>query len=79
MTTTDFAANLSFFLLTNTGTIFGVWKGKLNAQSQKNLMGRVLGRGTIVINGTDETVLNRVSVCFGQDWDDRNVTLWRVL
>ena len=79
MTTTDYAATLAFFLLDKTGGVCGKWQGKLLAADQRVLFGRVIGRGTIVINGEEETILNRVKVCFGLDWDDRNVTTWREL
>lgn len=42
-------------------------------------MGCFLGKGTIVIDGAEETVCNRVKVCFGFDYDDRSVTPWRAL
>lgn len=76
---TDYAANLAFFLLKETGSIFGCWSGKLSADQQRQLTGRVIGRGRIVIDGSEETVSNRVSVCFGQDWDDRKVIRWAAL
>ena len=79
MTNIDYAAELAFFLLEKTGSVCGTWHGKLTAAEQRTICGRVIGRGTIVINGADETVLNRVKVCFGLDWDDRNVTTWRAL
>lgn len=71
--------NLCSFLIEKTGTIFGVWEGKMSAKEQRELFGRFLGRGTIVIDGTKETIHNRVIVAFGQDWDDRNITRWKDL
>jgi len=71
--TIDFAANLAFFLLEQTGSIIGQWSGKMSAAQQRELMGRFIGKGKIIINGNDETVRNRVKVCFGQDYEDRNV------
>jgi hypothetical protein len=71
--------NLTQFILTKTGTIWGTWSGKLTAVEQRALLGRYIGKGTIVINSFEETVCNRVKVCFGQDWDDRNVTKWSAL
>lgn len=76
---TDFAASLALFLLDKTGSVFGQWSGKLSAKDQRNLFGRFIGKGKIVIDGHTETICNRVKVCFGQDWDDRNVTTWRLL
>lgn len=70
----DYAANLAFFLLEKTGSVCGKWCGRMLAQDQRNLFGRYIGKGIIIINGEDETIRNRVKVCFGADWDDRNVT-----
>ena len=75
----DYAANLGFFLLEKTGSIWGQWKGKMKAEDQRKLFGRFLGKGTIVIDGQTETICNRVKVCFGHDWDDRNVTKFAAL
>lgn len=75
----DYAANLALFLIEKTGSIFGVWQGKLTAAEQRALIGRYIGKGKIVIDGEREEVLNRVRVCFGHDWDDRNVTKWAAL
>ena len=76
---TDYAANLAMFLLRETGSVLGRWSGKMSAQQQRDLMGRFLGKGTIIIDGASEVVKNRVKVCFGMDWDDRNVTTWAEL
>lgn len=75
----DYAANLAMFLLEKTGSVFKVWAGKLSAAEQRALFGRYIGKGQIVINGERETVSNRVKVCFGMDYDDRNVVAWRDL
>lgn len=77
--TTDRAASLALFLTEKKGTPLATWAGKLTADEQRALLGRVLGRGRIVINGNEETVCNRVQVCFGHDYDDRNVTKWAAL
>lgn len=74
MTEQNYASNVCFFLLEKTGSVFGKWEGKMSAKEQRELFGRFLGKGTIVIDGEKEVVLNRVKVCFGLDWDDRNVT-----
>ncbi len=79
MASQDHAASLSLFLLEKTGSVLGQWAGKLTAKEQRALFGRAIGRGNIVIDGTLERVCNRVSVCFGHDWDDRNVCAWRNL
>lgn len=75
----DYAASLALFLLDKTGSVCGEWKGYMSASEQRSLMGRYLGKGRIVIDGRTETVCNRVKVCFGHDYDDRNVTHWRDL
>jgi hypothetical protein len=77
--TFKYSAHPAFFLLEKTGSVCGRWAGKLTAAEQRDLFGRVIGRGTIVIDGTAETICNRVKVCFGHDYDDRNVTPWRTL
>ena len=76
---TDYAANLAFFLLEKTNSVLGQWAGKMSAAEQRQLMGRFIGKGTIIINGDNETVCNRVKIAFGQDWDDRNVTTFAAL
>ncbi len=74
--TIDYAANLAIFLTEQTGSCLKTWAGKLTASEQRALFGRFIGKGTIVVNGTAETICNRVKVCFGMDWDDRSVTKW---
>jgi hypothetical protein len=78
-TPTDYAANLAIFLSEKTGSCLKTWNGKLSAAEQRTLFGRFIGKGTIVIDGTAETICNRVKVCFGMDWDDRSVTKWGAL
>jgi hypothetical protein len=51
----------------------------MSATDQRELFGVFLGKGTIVIDGEQELVFNRVKVAFGMDWDDRNVTAWSAL
>lgn len=75
----DYAANLAIFLTEHSGSCLATWQGKMTAKDQRALFGRFLGKGDIVIDGEEETVLNRVSVCFGMDCDDRNITRWRNL
>lgn len=75
----DYAGNLAAHLLEKTGSVFGTIAAKMTATEQRALFGRYLGKGTIVINGEEETICNRVKVCFGHDYDDRNVTSWRTL
>lgn len=75
----DRAATLALFLTERTGSPLGVWVGRMRAVDQRALFGRVIGKGRIIIDGTAETVTNRVIVCFGHDYDDRNTTRWRDL
>ncbi len=75
----DYAANLAHFLLRHTNSVWGFWKGRMTAQEQRALFGRYIGKGTICIDGEQELIFNRVKVCFGLDYDDRNVFHWRDL
>lgn len=75
----DYAANIALFLLEKKGSVLGLWQGRLSASEQRSLMGRFFGKGIIVIDGATETVCNRVKVCFGHDYDDRNVTKFAAL
>jgi hypothetical protein len=75
----DYAANLALHLIEKTGTVFGTVEAKMTAKEQRELFGKFLGKGTIVIDGERETISNRVKVCFGLDYDHRNVTRWAAL
>lgn len=75
----DYPAALAIFLTEKTGSPLGQWSGRLTASEQRALLGRYIGKGRIVINGTAQTVSNRVRATFGRDWDDRNVTPWHAL
>jgi hypothetical protein len=75
----DYAANLALFLLEKTGSVCGEYIGRMPAADQRALFGRNIGKGKIVINGATETICNRVKVCFGLDYDDRNVMKWNAL
>lgn len=75
----DYAAKLAIFLTNKVSTPLGQYRARMTAAQQRELFGRVIGRGTIVIDGENETVRNRVKVCFGADYDDRNITAWRAL
>lgn len=79
MTNNEAVTNLALYLLEHTSSVCGFWYGKLSAAQQRALFGRYLGKGTILIDGTRETLCNRVKVAFGQDYDDRNVTNWKAL
>lgn len=73
------ATNLAAFLVEKAGSVLATWEGKMTAKDQRKLFGANIGKGTIVINGEQETICNRVSVCFGLDYDERNVTRWSAL
>lgn len=75
----EYAAQLALFLLEKTGSIFGEWSGRMTATEQRALFGQFIGKGLIIINGHQETICNRVKVCFGLDYDDRNIRHWRAL
>lgn len=75
----EYVTNLAFFLMEKTGSIHGRYRGKMTAQQQRELFGRFIGKGTIIIDGHQEIILNRVKVCFGLDWDDRNEVRWNEL
>lgn len=72
----EYAANLAAFVLEKTGSIYGCCAVRMNAAEQRALFGRFIGKGRIVIDGEAETICNRVKVCFGLDYDDRNITKW---
>lgn len=77
----QYAAALALFLLEETGSVLGCWSGRMTAKDQRALFGQFIGRGTIIIDGDKETIVNRVKVCFGLglDHDDRNQRQWRQL
>lgn len=65
----DVCANLAFLCLEKTGTVFGRVKCRLNAENQRKLFGRYLGKGLIVIDGENETITHTVKRCFGLDYE----------
>lgn len=73
----DIITNLAFFLLDNTGSVNGKFKGKLSAKEQRELFGVFLGKGTIEIDGMRETVRHIISVCFGHDFDVKFESKWK--
>jgi hypothetical protein len=64
-TSEDRASALAFFLLDNTGSIFGTWTGAMTASDQRSLLGGVFG-DEIVIDGEAETISHNVSVSAGK-------------
>jgi hypothetical protein len=75
----DAAANLAFFLLENTGSIWGYWYGPMRAADQRKLFGRFIGKGWVCIHGEDETVKHSTSVCFGTMREYQSTHHWRDL
>ncbi|MCG6489740.1 hypothetical protein K6U37_12350 [Vibrio parahaemolyticus] len=75
----DYAANLALFLLEKTGSVMGEFKGRMTAKEQRELFGRFIGKGRIIINGAEETICNRIKVCFGFDFNDINFVKWHEL
>ena len=73
------ATNLAFFLLEKTNSVCGVWKGKMTAANQRALFGKFFGKGTIIIDGEDETVEHYVKVCFGHDYNTTHLVKWNNL
>ena len=65
----SYAANLALYLTERTGSCLGRWRGRMSAKEQRALFGVYFGKGTLVIDGTTETVQHVVKVCFGLDWD----------
>ena len=75
----DYAANLAHFLQAHTGSVYGIWRGRMTASDQRKLFGRHLGKGLLVIDGTQERIRMIVKVCFGTDFDTRADISWREL
>ena len=63
------ATNLAHFLLEKTGSVFGVWQGRLTAKEQRALFGKFIGKGLLIIDGTQEILQHVIKVCFGLDYD----------
>lgn len=75
----DTASNLAMFLLDKTGDVCGQWRGRLTAQQQRVLFGKVLaGKREIRICGKSERILAIRKVGFGQDWETEEWT-WKEL
>jgi hypothetical protein len=77
--TPDYAANLASFLQEKTGSVCGRWRGRMTASQQRDLFGRFLGKGLLVIDGANERIHMIVKVCFGADFDMREDVSWRDL
>lgn len=69
-------ANLANFLMETKGSTLETWKGHMSAKQQRELFGMFLGKGEIVINGTEETIKHVKKVCFGMDYDVTFESAW---
>lgn len=79
LTKYDYAAQLALFLVEKVGSIYGTWQGRMTAAEQRALFGRFIGKGVIIIDGDKEEIHQRVKVCFGTDYDDRDYVNWKDL
>jgi hypothetical protein len=75
----DYAANLAIFLIEKTGTCLGCWKGNLPAAEQRALFGRFLGKGKLIIDGSEERLAHVAKRCFGLDYEVTADLPWRAL
>lgn len=75
----DPAANLAIFLTERKGTPLAAWNGRLSAAEQRALFGRYLGKGTLWIDGSAETVEHTRQVCFGHDCEVTASIKWGAL
>jgi hypothetical protein len=76
---TDRAANLAFFLIENGENVWGKWTGRIHAADQRKLFGKVIGRGFLRIDGSEETVSHIISVAFGAFRDSVSCDTFRNL
>jgi hypothetical protein len=65
----EIVTTLAHFLLSNTGSVCGCYIGTMKAKDQRALFGQFIGKGRIIIDGSDETVKHVIKVCFGLDYD----------
>jgi hypothetical protein len=75
----DHASNLAMFLLERSGSVLGQWKGRLSAAEQRQVFGRFVGKGTLIVDGATERLVHRIKVCFGHDYEDTVNLAWRDL
>jgi len=71
MTKYDFQERIAFFLISKGLNVGSTWEGKLKKAEQVEAFGVYLGRGVIIVNGTNDTVLNTVSICYGTETEVR--------
>ncbi|NIU82893.1 MAG: hypothetical protein GWN31_05290 [Candidatus Thorarchaeota archaeon] len=75
----DYIANIGFFLLQNTGSIWGKWEGKIRVQDQRKLFcGRSFGRKTIMLDGEESIMAVWRTVNFGNDIDYQSLPIKQI-
>lgn len=75
----DYAGNLALFLTEKRGSCLAHWKGKMPAAEQRALFGRFLGKGKIIIDGSEERLAHVVKRCFGLDYEVTADLAWKDL
>ena len=75
----DAAGSLALFLTERAGSCLASWSGRLTAVEQRQLFGRFLGKGRLVIDGATETLEHHRKVCFGLDSECTAHLRWRDL
>jgi hypothetical protein len=75
----DYAANLAVFLTERKGSCLNTWFGRMTAAEQRALFGRFLGKGTLFIDGVEETVEHYRTVGFGFDSECTTSLKWSAL
>jgi hypothetical protein len=75
----EHAASLAFYLTRATGTPCGRAKVRMPAAAQRQLFGRYLGRGLLIIDGSTETIEHVIKRCFGLDHEVTARIPWRAL
>lgn len=61
------AFRLGRFLIAQGHPSYGLWRGRLTAPLQRCWLGFYLGKGTLCVDGTAETLTMSAKVCFGTD------------
>jgi hypothetical protein len=64
----EIVTTLAHFLLSNTGSVCGCYIGTMKAKDQRALFGQFIGKGRIIIDGSDETVIHIAKGCYGLDY-----------
>jgi hypothetical protein len=63
----DLPARIGVFLISKGRSSWGHWEGRMSKFEQDQAFGLYLGKGLIVVDGSEETIVSVVKVCFGQD------------